>query len=116
MAKAEMVLFKPNIKSMDLSLKVKLKAKLFYETNSAKQLGKRIDNKLNRKDHIDDIALKLNRANAVRDYVNAGILNSIYHALFASHIHYAFHYIGTECIHSQSSFHTSKESMNFDSF
>ena len=31
-----MVLFKPNIKSMDLSLKVKLKAKLFYETNSAK--------------------------------------------------------------------------------
>ena len=38
-------------------------------------------------------ALKLIRANAmlykVRDFVDAGILKSIYHALFESHIHYA---------------------------
>ena len=58
-----------------------------------KYLGIRIDNKLNWKAHINDIALKLIRANAmlykVRDFVDAGILKSIYHALFESHIHYA---------------------------
>ena len=58
-----------------------------------KYLGIWIDNKLNWKAHIYDIALKLIRANAmlykVRDFVDAGILKSIYHALFESHIHYA---------------------------
>ena len=57
-----------------------------------KHLGIRIDNKLNWKAHINDIALKLIRANAmlykVRDFVDAGILKSIYYALFESHIHY----------------------------
>ena len=57
-----------------------------------KYLGIRIDNKLNWKAHINDIALKLIRANAmlykVRDFVDAGILKSIYHALFEPHIHY----------------------------
>ena len=47
-----------------------------------KHLGIRIDNKLNWKAHINDIALKLIRANAmlykVRDFADAGILNSIY--------------------------------------
>ena len=56
-------------------------------------LGIRIDSKLNWKAHIDDIALELIRAKAilykVRDFVNAGILKVIYHALFESHIHYA---------------------------
>ena len=56
-------------------------------------LGIRIDNKLNWKAHINDITLKLIRANAmlhkVRDFVDAGILKSIYHALLDSHIHYA---------------------------
>ena len=55
-------------------------------------LGIRIDHKLNWKAHINDIALKV-RANAmlykVRDFVDAGILKSIYHTLFESHIHYA---------------------------
>ena len=48
---------------------------------------------LTRKPHIDDIVLKLIRANVmlykVGDFVDAGILKSIYHALFESHIHYA---------------------------
>ena len=88
-----MVLFRPKRKSMDFNLKIKLNGKRLYETNSVKYLGIRIDNKLNWKVHINDIALKLIRANAmlykVRDFVDAGILKSIYHALFESHIHYA---------------------------
>ena len=50
--------------------------------------------KLNWKDiHVNAIATKLNRANAmlykVRDFVNADILKSIYYALFESLINYA---------------------------
>ena len=78
---------------MDFKLKIKLNGKRLYETNSVKYFGIRIDNKLNWKTHINDIALKLIRANAmlykVRDFVDAGILKSIYYALFASHIYYA---------------------------
>ena len=70
-----------------------------------KYLGSRIDYKLNWKAHIDNIALKLIRADAmlykVRDYVNAGIFKTIYHALFESHIHYAC-IIWGQCIHIQS--------------
>ena len=87
-SKTETVLFRPKI----FNLKIKLIGKRLYETNSMKYFGIRIDNKLNWKDHIDDIALKLITANAmlykVRDLVNAGILKAIYHALFESHIHY----------------------------
>ena len=73
-------------KSMDFNLKRKLNGKWLSETNSVKYLGIRIDSKLNWKAHIDDIALKLITANAmlykVRDFVNAGSLKAIYHALF----------------------------------
>ena len=88
-----MVLFRPKRKSMDFNLKINLNGKQFYETNSVKYLGVRIDKKLNWKAHINDIALKIIRANAmlykVRNFVGAGILKSIYHSLFESHIHYA---------------------------
>ena len=48
----------------------------------------------------------------VRDFVGAGILKSIYYALFESYIHY----MGTECVHNQSTFYNSKESIKIDSF
>ena len=44
----------------------------------------------------------------VRNFVNAGILKAIYHALFESHIHYAC-LIWRQCMQNQSSFHTSKK-------
>ena len=92
-SKTEMVLFRPKRKSMDFNLKIKLNGKRLYETNSVKYLGIRIDYKLNWKAHINDIALKLITANAmlykVRDFVGAGILKSICHTIFESHIHYA---------------------------
>ena len=56
-------------------------------------LGVKIDSKLNWNSHVNAIAAILNRENAmlykVRDFVNANILKSIYHALFESHINYA---------------------------
>ena len=56
-----------------------------------KYLGIRVDSKLNWKAHIDHISLKLIRAMAVlykvRDFVNAGILKAVDHALFESHFH-----------------------------
>ena len=58
-----------------------------------KYLVIRIDDKLNWKAYIHDIALKLIRANAmlykVRNLDYAGILKTIYHAVFESHVHYA---------------------------
>ena len=46
-----------------------------------KYLGIRIDSKFDWKAHIDDIALKLIRANSLlykgRDFVNAGILSNL---------------------------------------
>ena len=76
---------------MDFNFKKKINGKQIYEINSMKYLGIRIDNKLNWKAHINNIALKLIRANAmlykVRDFVNVGILKAIYHALFEIHIH-----------------------------
>ena len=67
--------------------------KILYPTDSVKYLGVKIDNKLNWKSHVNAIATKLNRANAmhykVRNFVNANIIKSIYYALFESHINYA---------------------------
>ena len=80
-------------KRKDFILKRKLNGKPIYETDLIKYLGITIDNKLNWKAHIGNIAVKLIRANKmiykVRDYVNIEIIKSIYHALFESHIHYA---------------------------
>ena len=79
-------------KSMDFNFKIKLNGNGLYETNSVKYTGIRIDNKLYWKFHIDNIALKLIRTNAilykVKDFVNFRISKAIYYALFVSHIRY----------------------------
>ena len=71
---------------------MKRNEKWIYEIKSVKYLGIKIDNKLEWKAHIDDIAIKLIRANVmlykVRDYVNTTILKSFYHVLFELHTHY----------------------------
>ena len=86
-----MVIF--TAKRKDFIFKKKLNGKPIYETDLIKYLDITIDNKLNWKAHIDNIAVKLIRANKilykVRDYVNIEIIKSIYHALIESHIHYA---------------------------
>ena len=87
---------------MIFSLKITLNGKRLYETNLVKYLGIKMDKKLNWKAHIDDIALKLIGTSAllykVRDFVNAGILKAIYHALFESHIHIFMNVCTINCL------------------
>ena len=55
-------------------IKIKLSRKRLYLSKSVKYLGIKIDENLNWKQHIHDITIKLNRANAllsiIRNYVN----------------------------------------------
>ena len=64
-----------------------------YQTSSVKYLGIKIDQFLNLQDHINNIAIKLNKANAmlykVRQFVNEKNLRSIYHAIFEHHLNNA---------------------------
>ena len=91
--KTEKVIFKHQRKKLDTEIKIKLNRKRLYPSQSVRYLGIKIDQNLNWKDHINDIAVKLNRANAllfkIRNFVNIIILKTIYFAIFDSHINYA---------------------------
>ena len=66
---------------MDFDLKLKLNGKRLYPTKSAKYLGIKIGKNLIWIDHINDTAIKVNRADAmlfkVREFVNIKILSII---------------------------------------
>ena len=72
---------------------IKLSRKRLYSTDSVKYIGIRIDESLNWKHNVSDIAIKLNRENAllfkIRNFVNVSTLKVIYYAIFDSHINYA---------------------------
>ena len=91
--KTELVIFKHQRKKLDSPIKIKLSRKRLYPSKSVKYLGIKIDENLNWKQHIHDIAIKLNRANAllsiIRNYVNKLTLRTIYFAIFDSHINLA---------------------------
>ena len=82
----------PIISSTSKEIKIKLSRKRLYRSKSVKYLGIKIDENLNWKQHLHDIAIKLNRANAllsiIRNYVNKLSLRTIYFAIFDSHINY----------------------------
>ena len=63
--KTELVLFTSPKKQLVCDLKIKLNGKRHYETDSVKYLGIQIDKRLTWKQHINHVALKLNKANAV---------------------------------------------------
>ena len=75
---------------MDLELKLKLNGKRPYSTKSVKYLGIKIDENITWTDYINDINIKLNRANAItfkiRTFVNIKILKSICYAIFDCHL------------------------------
>ena len=91
--KAEMILLKPTKKPLDCQLKLKLNGKRLRQTSSVNYLEIKIDQYLNWQDHINNIGIKLNKANAmlykVRQFVSDRTLISIYHAIFDSHLNYA---------------------------
>ena len=91
--KTELAIFKHQRKKLDTEIKIKLNRKRLYPSQSVRYLGIKIDQNLNWKDHINDIAVKLNRPNAllfkIRNFVSVTILKTIYFAIFDSHINYA---------------------------
>ena len=64
-SKTELIMFKPRIKKIDFDLKLKLNGQRLYPTKSIKYLGIKIEESLTWNEHINDIAIKLNRANAM---------------------------------------------------
>ena len=60
-----MVIFKSKQKKFEGDLKIKLCGKKLYPTESVKYLGVKIDTNLNWENHVNDLSIKLNRANAL---------------------------------------------------
>ena len=87
------MLFTSSKKQLDCDLKIKLNGKRLYETDSVKYLGIQIDKRLTWKQHINHVALKLNKANAMlsklRHVLDIKTLKSVYYAIFESHLCYA---------------------------
>ena len=90
--KNELVIFKHQRKKVDSPKKIKLNCKKLYPSKLVKYLGIKINENFSWKQHIYDITIKLNRANAllsiIRNYVNKHTLRTIYFAIFDSHINY----------------------------
>ena len=91
--KTELAIFKHKKKKLECPIGIKFSRKRPYYSNSMKNVGVKIDENLNWKDHIHNIATKLNRANAILfkigNYVNFNTVKSIYFAIFDSQIKYA---------------------------
>ena len=82
------------MKKVHFDQKLKLNGKKLDLTKSVKYLGIKIDESLAWNEHISDIAIKLNRANAmlykVREFVNIRVLKLIYHVIiFDCRLNYA---------------------------
>ena len=90
--KTELVLFTSSKKQLECDLKIKLNGKRFYETDSVKYLGIQIDKRLTWKQHINHVALKLIKANAMlsklRHVLDIRTLRSVYYAIFESYLCY----------------------------
>ena len=87
-----MVIFKSKQKKLEGDLKTNLCGKRLYPTESVQYLGVKSDTNLIWQHHVNDLSIKLNRANAllfkIRKYVNPKILRSIYFAIFVSYLSY----------------------------
>ena len=73
-----MVIFKSKRKTFEGNLKIKLCGKRLYPTGSVNYLGVKIDANLSQQYHVNDLSIKLSRANAflfkMRKYVSLKIL------------------------------------------
>ena len=87
-----MKILKSKQKKLESDLKIKLCGKRLYPTESVKYLDVKIDANLTWQHHLNELSIKLNRANALlfkmRKYVSLKILRSIYFAIFNSYLSY----------------------------
>ena len=87
-----MIIFKSKQKKLEGDLKIKSRGKRLYPTESLKYLGVKIDANLTWQHHVNDLSIKLNRANALlfkmRKYVSLKILLSVYFAILGSYLSY----------------------------
>ena len=78
--KTKLVIFKHQRKKLVTEIKIKLNRKQLYPSQSVRYIGIKIDQNLNWKDYINDIVVKLNRANSllskIRNFVNITILKT----------------------------------------
>ena len=85
-----MVIFISKQKKFGGDLKIKLTGKRLYPTESVKYLDVKIDTNLSWQYHVNDLSVKLNRANALlfkmRKYVSFKMLGFIYFAIFDSYL------------------------------
>ena len=85
-----MVIFKSKQKKLEGDLKIKLCGK--YPIESVKYLGVKVDTNLTWQHHVNDLSIKLNRANAllskIMKYVSPKLLRSIYFPIFDSFLSY----------------------------
>ena len=90
--KTEIVIFKSKQKNLEGDLKIKLCGKRLYPTESVKYLGVKIDTNLTWQHHVNDLSIKLNRANTllfkIRKYFSLKIIRSIYFAICDSYLSY----------------------------
>ena len=77
----------------DVPLKLKRNGKRLYSANSVKYLGIKMDENLDWKQQISDIAIKINGGNAILSellyFIDSETLKSVYHAIFEPHFCYA---------------------------
>ena len=87
-----MIIFKSKQKKLEGDLKIKLRGKRLYPTESVKYLGVKIDANLTWQHYVNGLSIKLNRANALlfkmRKYVSLKILRPIYFPIFDSYLSY----------------------------
>ena len=87
-----MVIFKSKQKKLEGDLKIKLCGKIPYPTESVKSLDVKIAINLSWQCLVNDLSIKLNRANAllykIRKYFSLEISRSIYFAIFDFYLSY----------------------------
>ena len=107
-----MVIFKSKHKKFEGNLKIKLCGKRLYPTESVKQLGIKIDTNLIWQYHVNDLSIKLNRANALlfkmRKYVSLKILRSIYFVSLS--------FLGSELQHYSTIYNFTKKAIRIINF
>ena len=87
--KTETAIFKSKHKKIEGDLKIRLCGKRLYPTEIVKYLGVKIDTNLTWEYHVNDLSIKVNRANALlfklKKYVSLKILRSICFVIFDSY-------------------------------